>query len=601
MLLTLLKSSACLAFFMLFYKFCLEKVSAHIFKRFYLIAVIFISIGIPFITFTEYIEVNIEPQNIEISALQNNFTANNLDIVETKTIQDNLPQILWIIYSIGVLLFSFRFFKNLYQLIYKIKQNTKYKYQSFINVLIHDLIIPHTFLNYIFVNKSSFEKNVIPQEVLLHEQAHAKQKHSLDILFIETLQILFWFNPLLYFIKKDIKLNHEFLADQYVLNKGIKSSTYQNTLLAFSSNAHSNTLANAINYSLIKKRFTVMKTQTPKTAIWLRTFIILPLLAVLVCGFSKKEIIESNQITKTLLNTKKGVTESAMKEYINFINMYKSSKIIQHNKLRRMAAIYQLMTDKQKATVNKLPDKLLNTFGAFKENVKHPTKVQIDSWKNSTELTIYLDALRIKNTALSNYNPSDIIYYRLSSNKSITDKNIKFIPNRCHLYTSEGYKNIILKYNFNYYHKIFVKYNNEIDSYINSNKIDDSELRILKVQLDNLFSGFSNKEIEEYNPRKAPPIPIKNKIPHSKKQKTSKTVADYNVLAKKYNNLDGNKKRYSSKEVDLLYTLYNSLSSKEKNTAEIFPNLPYPVQKRHEERLLKRNKSIEKNKFEKSI
>ena len=57
MLEILLKSSACLAVFMLFYKLCLEKTSAHTFKRFYLIGVILISTSIPFITFTEYIEV----------------------------------------------------------------------------------------------------------------------------------------------------------------------------------------------------------------------------------------------------------------------------------------------------------------------------------------------------------------------------------------------------------------------------------------------------------------------------------------------------------------------------------------------------------------
>ena len=88
MLLILLKSSACLAVLMLFYKFCLEKTSAHTFKRFYLIAVILISIGIPFITFTEYIEVNVQPQNLEASTLQNDSIPQNFEIVKTKTIQN---------------------------------------------------------------------------------------------------------------------------------------------------------------------------------------------------------------------------------------------------------------------------------------------------------------------------------------------------------------------------------------------------------------------------------------------------------------------------------------------------------------------------------
>ena len=292
MLLLILKSSVCLSVFMLFYKLCLEKITIHNFKRFYLLGVILISIGIPFITFTEYIEE--EPQIFETITFQQDYiTPGNFKIIEpAKSFQDYIPYVLWSLYGIGVLLFAFRFFRNLFQLVQKIRLNPKCKYLGFTNVLLKNDVTPHTFFNYIFLNKALFENNKIPAEVLLHEQTHAKQKHALDILFIEILQILFWFNPLLYFIKKDIKLNHEFLADQAVINHGIITKDYQQLLLAFSSNASYTSLANAINYSLIKKRFTVMKTQTSKTLIWFRSLIILPLLAILIFSFSEKVKIE---------------------------------------------------------------------------------------------------------------------------------------------------------------------------------------------------------------------------------------------------------------------------------------------------------------------
>ena len=100
---------------------------------------------------------------------------------------------------------------------------------------------------------------------MLHEQAHASQKHTADILFIEVLKVVFWFNPLFYLYKKEIKLNHEFLADRAVLKKGLDASVYKELLLSFSSNQNNLSLVNAINYSSIKKRFTVMKKQTSKT------------------------------------------------------------------------------------------------------------------------------------------------------------------------------------------------------------------------------------------------------------------------------------------------------------------------------------------------
>ena len=187
-----------------------------------------------------------------------------------------VPIILWSIYGLGVLLFSVKFILNLIRIFNKIRKNETNKSQSFIYVLLNDLVIPHSFFSYIFLNKETYKTEQIPNEVLIHEQTHAIQKHSIDVLLIELLQILFWFHPLVYIIKHAIKLNHEFLADEAVINQGVEPSAYQQLLIAFSSNASKNQLASAINYSSIKKRFTVMKTHTSKRNIWLRSIVLLP-------------------------------------------------------------------------------------------------------------------------------------------------------------------------------------------------------------------------------------------------------------------------------------------------------------------------------------
>ncbi len=286
MIIYILKFSGCLSLFMIFYKLFLEKESFHNLKRFYLLAALFSSICIPFITFTEYIEI------LEVGT-SNVVTSEPVvfeDSLTETTWKDYLPNIIWSLYFIGLLVFSFRFFKHLYQLYFRIKNNVKLKNKKYTNVLLLDNINPHTFFKYIFLNKHKYESNAIPKEVLLHEQTHAKQLHALDIIIVELLQVVFWFNPLLYFIKKDIKLNHEFLADQSVLKVGTEPTNYQKLLLAFSSNACEPQLANAINYSSIKKRLTVMKTQTSKSRTWLKSLLLLPLLAVLVYGFSSEKV-----------------------------------------------------------------------------------------------------------------------------------------------------------------------------------------------------------------------------------------------------------------------------------------------------------------------
>ncbi|MFD0834331.1 M56 family metallopeptidase [Mariniflexile aquimaris] len=257
------------------------------FKRFYLLVALILAFGIPFITFTEYIEVT--PQ-ISFSTIPE--LSNEINSTIEPQFTNYIPTTFWAIYGVGFFLFSIKFIKNLLKITNKVKRNPKLKIKRFTNVLLQESTIPHTFFSYIFLNKQKFETNQIPKEVLLHEETHALQKHSLDVLFIEVLQILFWFNPLIYFIKHSIKLNHEFLADQEVLNKGIAPSAYQQILLAFSSNASEPQLANAINYSSIKKRFTVMKTKTTKQTFWIRGFILLPLLAFLIYSFSDKVTVE---------------------------------------------------------------------------------------------------------------------------------------------------------------------------------------------------------------------------------------------------------------------------------------------------------------------
>ncbi len=295
----LLKSTICLALFFFFYKIVLENSSMHHFKRFYLLGSIAVAFFIPLITFTTYVEPSpIIP--IYITGTK------QIIFTETEKTINYWPIILWIIYGLGVLFFSVKFFRNIHFLIRTIHQNTKYKKNDFINVLLNEPVIPHTFFSYIFSNKKQYETGKIPSEVMLHEETHASQRHSLDIILIEILKIVFWYNPLFYFLKRSIKLNHEFLADQAVLKKGIEMAAYQKLLLAFSTpDDHSNiltpSLAHSINYSSMKKRFSIMKTNTSRTAIIFRSLMILPLLSFLIYGFSTKETV-TRQVDKNIVS-----------------------------------------------------------------------------------------------------------------------------------------------------------------------------------------------------------------------------------------------------------------------------------------------------------
>ncbi len=292
MIVFLLKSTACLAIFLAFYKLVLEKESIHQFKRFFLLGALIASFLIPNIVFTEYVEM---AQNTiaQDSPITGEFPEVDTDHLVAEEPSFDWAVLLWSVYILGVIAFGFRFMRHLAQIWSRIRRNPKFKENFVTKVLLRQSLPPHTFFNYIFLNQQQFVEKNIPQEVLLHEETHAKQRHSLDILFIELAQVILWFNPIVYLFKSSIKLNHEFLADRAVIDKNNDHSQYQNTILSYLShdsfNKYQSTgIANALNYSSIKKRFTVMKTNTSKKSFVFRSLLLLPLMALLLFGFSTK-------------------------------------------------------------------------------------------------------------------------------------------------------------------------------------------------------------------------------------------------------------------------------------------------------------------------
>ncbi|WP_299117736.1 M56 family metallopeptidase [uncultured Winogradskyella sp.] len=526
----LLKSTVILAIFWVLYVLFLEKENMHRFKRFYLLTSIVAAFCIPLLSITQYVYVEpIDGINFRNEAIP--FLIND-SLQVTEIPFWTLERILWSVYGLGVFIFGIRFLSNLFKIVKTIQVNEKEK-QSFITlVLLKQLINPHTFFNYIFLNKSKFESNAVPKEVLLHEETHAKQKHSLDILFIELIQVVFWFQPFIWLYKKRIKLNHEFLADQAVVDKGFESANYQNTLLSYSSN-QDYSLSNAIHYSSIKKRFTVMKTQTSKHKKWLLSLLILPVLGILFYSFSEREIVEIEvpfEEISAQTNENDGVSKTLMNEYISFIKKYNETRIIYGEAYERAIIIYdQLMSDTQRASVEKYPERIIPKPNLSKVNPRKLTNKLYEDFKDSDTYAIWIDGKHIQNSALNNYSASDFVHY----SGSIVHKNArnkKFPqPNQYHLYTKAGFKATYQDSQLKRYNKATEAYSNAIKTYLKGNQTDNSELIILKAKADDIYKTFSATEIKTNNIRTAPPVPVK-KISHTARSISIKVLDDGSYL-----------------------------------------------------------------------
>jgi len=614
MLLYLIKSSLILAILLSFYKLFLERESIHVFKRLFLLSSLVVAFGIPLITFTQYIEVPTQIINQTIESFSTTASTPNELPIEVKT--NYLSSIIWSIYSLGVLLFGLKFIINLSEISRKIKRNEKVKRNEFTNILLQNLTVPHTFFNYLFFNKTKFETQQIPKEVFLHEQTHAKQKHSIDILFIEVLRVVFWFNPLLYFLKQSIKLNHEFLADTSVLKETISVQSYQKVLLEYSSNTESNILANAINYSLIKKRFTIMKKQTSKQSIWIRTFILLPILALLLYSFSNKNVVEkqNSATTDKIKNEIENINDLKVYYTISKDEYYKNVTFIfrDRNKNEVERKTYQQLTSSEKERLLPTPKKPIKI---------NPSKKQLINWTNKNQFGVWHNGKRIENQALNNYNPNDIVLYYVSKleknainyGKSYYQVNLYSIDYYNELYSTKqeplskstkiyltkesmikaqkdtiGYKIINSK-------KYVLQTNKGVTRYwdMKGNGVDKNGVLLPKLPTLTLVNPTS-KQLEVYNSA------VKNyeekhqvKIGHSitdngekidivevfespiKVKATLEQIREYNKIAKKYNSQS--KKRsviVKVKEVNRIKSLYNLMSADQRKNVVTFPTFP---------------------------
>ncbi|GGG16854.1 hypothetical protein GCM10011344_16840 [Dokdonia pacifica] len=283
----LIKSTLCLAVLFGFYKIVLEAKALHHFKRYYLLASLIFSLTIPLITFT-YTTTE-APQEIWIGEFAQAWDQTALPTqslpVEEKT--NYLPYILWAIYGLGTLIFGGRFLLNLIRLKRKITTAETHNHRDFTLALLQQSIIPHSFLKYIFLSRKRYENKEIPSEVIAHEATHVRQKHSLDILFIEFLQVVFWFNPLFWMTKKSITLNHEFLADQGAIQEQHDIYQYQHILLNYASSAHHTTLESPFNYSSTKKRILMLSQSFNRKRLALSALLLIPIIAGCILVFNQ--------------------------------------------------------------------------------------------------------------------------------------------------------------------------------------------------------------------------------------------------------------------------------------------------------------------------
>lgn len=192
-------------------------------------------------------------------------------IVGSSTDHGLISTVNWIstLYALGLILFLGRIIWSLVNLIGLYLKKEKIKSDNNTLIFIQDNGQVFSFFHWIFIPRSLYD-HPKGKTILTHEKVHILQKHSFDLVVTELMLVFQWFNPFLHLIRKEIKENHEYLADEGMEHSDQTFSNYKALLFQQTTGIEINPIVNHFSYSLLKKRMIMMKKQKNPNRIWVR-------------------------------------------------------------------------------------------------------------------------------------------------------------------------------------------------------------------------------------------------------------------------------------------------------------------------------------------
>ena len=410
----LLKIILCSGVLLGLYHLFLAKEKTFTFNRFYLIIALIFSLSIPFLIIeTQQVKEEI-PETVFVGEIKQPIL--QAQVVEQESF--NYNKILIITYFIitGILLL-----KTAYSVLrIKSLKGRKIIYQSRHVFLLEKDLAPFSFWNTIYLSENYFTDSKIDSAIFLHEEIHIKQKHSLDILFIEVLKAIFWFNPFFYFFKKAMINNHEFIADESVIAESKSVKNYQELILQEILKQQNLDLIHQFNFNNTKKRFIMM---TKKNSKFAKTKMLLVIPALAIAGFVFAE--KTYKTNDTEANTQKKdivsllVSDDPLVQYNYIIKKYGNlleqkkyaefEKAVSLSDREKLKELYFQLTKEQKESTPLLfinsPKKLAKT---------KVTQSEINDFMNSKKYGLWIDGKKTKNQELKNFKPEDFSNHFIS-------------------------------------------------------------------------------------------------------------------------------------------------------------------------------------------
>jgi hypothetical protein len=297
--------------------------------------------------------------------------------LETETRTWDILSFFMKLYSLGVAFFLLKFCWGLVTILKLYRNGQKERNDDFSLIHTERVKTPFSFFNWIFVNQKTIE-NTDYQQIILHESAHVRQRHSLDIVGLEILRGLFWLSPLVHLYARSLRNVHEYLADAAVLQNTEKKQ-YGRLLISQTAAGSSLVLANHLNFSQLKKRI-IMMSRNPSNRLALTKY------AFAAPAFLLIVVLLTSPKTQVLATTAKfGETmTTAFEETLNGNPQAVKPKSIFSAILSLASPLYSARKPPFDVVKNPIPNPMARLLGENKEdtlkeqlNDKYPLEVKM--------------------------------------------------------------------------------------------------------------------------------------------------------------------------------------------------------------------------------
>ena len=303
-----LKVALLIAVFYMFYRLLLARETFHHVNRIVLLTTAVASYVLPLcvITFHETVVMQQTP-TVTIDGLQ----ASAYEPASTPLWQIVLP----ILFIIGVAAAIGHTLYSLIRIIRLISHSEQHPQADGTTICVtgNADLAPFSWMHYIVMNRSDYETN--DAAILAHERGHIRLHHSCDVLLVDLLTALQWFNPAMWMLRTDLRAIHEYEADGAVLSQGINARQYQYLLITKAGGIGGYSLANGITHSALKNRITMMTNKTSKSSHLLKLLALLPIVGVSLAlnAETVTDYVYNNDEPQKQVPVKKGRQNAAIK------------------------------------------------------------------------------------------------------------------------------------------------------------------------------------------------------------------------------------------------------------------------------------------------